>query len=115
MWIVSLLSGPRPLYEGRLTKGTDVGGERRQAQRGRGSLPTTSEEGLIPATAVYCHGMPSAGLHFRNREGLERWYRLINRASLIIGMAVSERKVGGLSVPYLSPWPSSPRKGCSII
>lgn len=61
-------------------------------------MPTTSEEGLIPATAVYCHGMPSAGLRFRKQEGLERWFRLINKASFIVGMAVSERKVGGLSV-----------------
>lgn len=75
---------PRPLCKSRLTKGTDVGGERRQAQRGGESLPTTSEEGLIPATAVYCHGMPSAGLRFRKQEGLQRWFRLI-RPHLSLG------------------------------
>lgn len=103
--IVSLLSG---------SKGTGLGGaslqggERRQAKKGRESLPTgfsinPSEEGLISAIAVYCHGMPCTGLRFRKQEGLKRWYRLINKASLITGMAVSERKVGGLSVWLICP------------
>lgn len=101
--------GPRPLYKGRLTKGTDLGrtsllgGRRRQAQKGRKALPATSEEGLIPATAVHCHGVPCTGLHFRKQEALERWYRLIKQSVTYHWVAVSERKVGGLSVGLLCP------------
>lgn len=71
--------------------------------RGVESLPTTSEGDLISVIAVYCHGMPGTGLSFRKQEGLERWYSLINKASLIVGMAVSQRTVDGLSMWLISP------------
>lgn len=100
---------PRPCAKAEDSEDMDLGGasllggERRQAQRGRESLSSTSEEGLISAIAVYCHVISGTGLRFRKQQGLERWCRLINKASLIVGMAVSERKVGGLSVWLICP------------
>lgn len=112
---------PRPLCQGRrLSKDMDLGGasllgsERRQAQRGREPLSSSSEESLISAIAAYCHVMSGTGLRFRKQEGLERWCRLISKASLITGMTVSERKVGGLSV-WLSCPLGPPAPGRAVV